>query len=297
MASYSRGKDAVRVGATAIVAGSAFLSLFGYSTNRSLTGDHSDLLVRLESAEGLMKGDPVLYRGVQVGEVRGLKFEESGAVLVETRLTQTVPLKRGSSAELVAIDIFGRQSVVLRDGGLDGEAVEDGDTIGGGRAPALTDRVEALSEQAAKFLDPRTIERVNGTLAGVDGTTRELAQFVRTATELLSGQREALDAATASAATIAENIASATDPESLGRVREDIQLAAGRLAALTARLDTTTVSAARILERLESGDGTAARLLNDPAMYEGVVAALASLDALLRDVKQNPKRYFNVSVF
>jgi phospholipid/cholesterol/gamma-HCH transport system substrate-binding protein len=49
--------------------------------------------------------------------------------------------------------------------------------------------------------------------------------------------------------------------------------------------------------KIETGDGTMGRLLNDPGVYNELRQSLARLDSLIADVKANPKRYINVKVF
>ena len=51
------------------------------------------------------------------------------------------------------------------------------------------------------------------------------------------------------------------------------------------------------LEKVNNGDGSAALLLNDRKLYESLAASSANLSALLEDIRQNPKRYINISVF
>jgi phospholipid/cholesterol/gamma-HCH transport system substrate-binding protein len=48
---------------------------------------------------------------------------------------------------------------------------------------------------------------------------------------------------------------------------------------------------------VDSGGGSAAKLLNDPGMYNDTRALLQRMDSLLADIKKNPKRYINVKVF
>src|SRR5690606_13324099 len=47
----------------------------------------------------------------------------------------------------------------------------------------------------------------------------------------------------------------------------------------------------RAAERLESGDGTLGRLLEDPALFEETQAAIATLRRMLADLQANPGRY------
>lgn len=53
----------------------------------------------------------------------------------------------------------------------------------------------------------------------------------------------------------------------------------------------------KLIAKAESGDGTLGSLINDPALYENLEQTSKNLDLLLQDLRLNPKRYINVSVF
>jgi phospholipid/cholesterol/gamma-HCH transport system substrate-binding protein len=53
----------------------------------------------------------------------------------------------------------------------------------------------------------------------------------------------------------------------------------------------------RIVSKLEKGQGTAGKLLMNDSLYVGLNKALLDLDKLLIDVRLQPKRYVNISVF
>jgi phospholipid/cholesterol/gamma-HCH transport system substrate-binding protein len=52
-----------------------------------------------------------------------------------------------------------------------------------------------------------------------------------------------------------------------------------------------------LLARVESGKGTLGRVIQDDGLYYELVVTLRDAKALLRDVRENPKRYFKVSIF
>ena len=49
--------------------------------------------------------------------------------------------------------------------------------------------------------------------------------------------------------------------------------------------------------KIDQGDGSVGKLLNDDALYESLVQASSDLAALLADIKAHPSRYVNISVF
>ncbi len=49
--------------------------------------------------------------------------------------------------------------------------------------------------------------------------------------------------------------------------------------------------------KLKTKDGTAGKLLNDREAYDKLVKMIESIDALINDLKANPKKYINLSIF
>ena len=52
-----------------------------------------------------------------------------------------------------------------------------------------------------------------------------------------------------------------------------------------------------LLEGVESGKGTAGKLLKDEALYTNIDRTIVSLNKLLTNLREHPKRYINISVF
>lgn len=297
MANYARGRNALRAGLLTGAAAVAFLALFGWLTDRGLTRDSADLYVKLATAERLRRGDPVLLRGVEVGKVRSVDFTADGGVVVRARLTRSTSLTRDATASLMALDVLGGQSLVLREGSASAPTLQDGDTLAGDAPPSLATRAEALSSQAERLVGDTTVTLVRGTLAGATEAALELQGLMADARALLAAQAKSLTTASAEAAALASNLKAATSGEELRRAVTNLEETTANLAAMTGNLNATSAALSSVLRKVDTGEGTAARLLNDPAMYERTFAALTSLEALLRDLRENPKRYVNISLF
>lgn len=297
MATFTRGRDTRAVGALVLMALLTFVALFVTLTNRTLHRNRSTLSVRFASAEGLLRGDAVLFRGVRIGEVHSLRFDSTGAVVVQVRLAQVAPLTTASTATLMPVDLFGRQAIVLRSGSRPGVPLEDGATLEGDSPPSMAGRLGAIGDRAAELIGDGTVTRVHGTLDGATQAFRDLGRLLRQADTVFDEQRVPLTDATRHAAGLAANLDAATDSAELRAIRDGLRASSGHLADATARLDSLSAELLVALDRLQRGDGTAGRLLADPGLYEHAVTTLASLDALVRDVREHPKRYINVSLF
>lgn len=64
-----------------------------------------------------------------------------------------------------------------------------------------------------------------------------------------------------------------------------------------ARLNSTAPSLAVVLGVIENGEGTAGMMLRDRARYDRAESLLGNVEALVVDLKANPKRYINLKVF
>ena len=62
-------------------------------------------------------------------------------------------------------------------------------------------------------------------------------------------------------------------------------------------LEKTLANVDKIMANLESGNGTMGKLLKDDKMYANFTKASKELELLLEDLRLNPTRYVNVSLF
>jgi phospholipid/cholesterol/gamma-HCH transport system substrate-binding protein len=69
------------------------------------------------------------------------------------------------------------------------------------------------------------------------------------------------------------------------------------LELISQKLNTSLDEVNNLLLQIESGEGTLGRMLYDDALYENLTAASQELEELLRNVKENPKRFVHFSLF
>ena len=89
----------------------------------------------------------------------------------------------------------------------------------------------------------------------------------------------------------------ALDSSSVDSVVQNLQATSQNLTMLTSDLRTTTSRLNAVLAKVDSGNGTAARLLNDPGLYNDLRALTQRLDSLTADFKAHPRKYINLEIF
>jgi len=89
-----------------------------------------------------------------------------------------------------------------------------------------------------------------------------------------------------------------TDREAeLQHALESFERSAAGLERLTTRLDSLRATLQTVSSKVDRGDGSLGKLVNDPKLYEEAKQTVAELKALIADIKANPKKYVNVKVF
>jgi len=73
--------------------------------------------------------------------------------------------------------------------------------------------------------------------------------------------------------------------------------AAQRADSLATDLSRLTQSLNRISERLEAGEGTLGKALASPALHDSLLHTVGRLDALIAEIKANPKKFVSFSLF
>jgi phospholipid/cholesterol/gamma-HCH transport system substrate-binding protein len=255
----------------------------------------------VQNAGGIRKGDPVQMKGVNIGRVRDFAIDRDGGVRITMELQHdpgyVVPadsrvsiVSGGLLQSMVAEIVPGRSDEELRDGAVL-PAVE---------APTLTGTVETLSADADTVL-LRAQQLLNTqTIASVGASAQQMQQLLVQLTALATDQRTQLNALTTSLQRSAQGlegtVAAVNQPE-LARAIARTDSMSIRLDAATGSLQQASSSLAALMQRVDNGEGTLGRLTRDDELYQNLNAAVASLNQLTTDIRQNPRKYINVSVF
>ena len=243
---------------------------------------------------GLSTNDEVQVNGLKRGSVRTVTLTRDGVVL-DLALASGITLTRDTQVTIRNIGLMG-EKVIAVDLRGSGGAWTERDTIRGGYDKGIPEVMGdvATTIVGISVLTQRLTELINATdkrgdlgvtLRRVRETSEELH---RAAVDSRKSLQVSLDNF---AATSKTTRALTADRE--GQLRQTIDSFAStaeKLDRLTGRLDSLTA-------KVDRGDGTLGKLVNDRKLYTDVTAAVDSLRSLIADVKKNPKRYFKVGLF
>ena len=284
----SRSRE-VWIGVTILVGIALFVVLYTYIRDIRWWSRGVRVHAVVADAGRVTAGVPVMLKGVDVGQVTERRILPDLRVFLTLEIEPGVPVPRDSRIELGSRSIFGEPGVTLLPG-TSAEPLERGDTLEAALEPTPTELIETLGGRATEVLTPVFI-------ADLHVAVSEFREAAASLNELLSAAAPALSTAATSlrrTATGLEKVATGPDLEataqSLALTSEQLQLMATGLSGSAQRLES-------ILAKVDAGEGSLGRLVNDPALYEDLRAVAASYRNLADDIRQNPKRYVNVSVF
>ena len=317
----------VLVGVALIVGGALWLGGTGWGqTQRSLTA-------RFQDVGQLRSGNNVTVRGVSVGRVESVELTAEGGVDVRMWLREEAPVPDRPVAVLRPSSLFGQWEVSIvpgssvRDvdpdtmprpeGGIPGYSQSDFAQMSEFTADiaenlsVITDRLElAFNEESAENLASsiENFERASQELVGLVQQQRqgvgafaedmgEAGATVRQAAAKLDSTLGRLERATeeGEVRSIFDNTEEAA--ASLNELTGELRTTTARLNRVLARADTTFTGAQQMVDRVNRGEGALGRFVHDTALYERTAATLSQLRALLEDLRENPKRYFQLSIF
>jgi phospholipid/cholesterol/gamma-HCH transport system substrate-binding protein len=273
------------------VAGTIWLARGGLSSGY-------EMYTRFPWGAGLKNGQPVLLAGVNIGFVKAVKLDPNGTLVVTLAINNEYQVPTGTTAAVEPNGIFGDQLIALTPVRAVSTYMAKGDTIPIGKGTPTTGERLAKADSIAIDVESITAAVRNefvsgGGIADLRKVTGEMAALVAQLGQIATAQsRELTITQQKLRATLA-----AVDSSSVDSTMRSIRTSAANVAAITEELQHAQSQVRSMLTKLDSGTGTAGKLLNDPTIYARLDSLLMRLDSLAIDVKANPRRYINLRVF
>lgn len=268
-------------------------------------GKDLTLYVATDDAASVAEGSVVMLRGVPVGAVEEVRLVESGVVI---RLTAS-PESRLPSDTHASIETAGflGQMVVDLVPGSSPDDLASGDTIPARVLPGLTGLADQLGGQATDVLDRTRRLLSDGLIASVETGAGAFAGTMTELEAMLDRQSQTLEQLIESLAGMSAQLSAATDGPELERTVANIDSLAARLSAASEQFGASSEALASILQKIDTGEGSMGKLLNDPVLYDRMAAAMENMQAateeialLTKDIREQPQRYLaglKISVF
>lgn len=269
---------------------------------------------------GLEVSSPVIINGYKIGIVKTIELESngSGRLVVEVVLNDAdVAVPKDSQLKIYDSDFFGGKAIqiVLGDSTV---MASSKDTLAAviekGLAESLKNQIDPLKQKSTEIFQgvdsvlaslqrtlnnsgaeglptlfnslQRTMNNLESTSANLNllvanngGKVSEIISNAQTLTNTLKANNEQIDAAI-------KNISQFTD--TLSRIR---------LTTTLYKVDQAMGHFEKVMAKVNSGQGSLGKLVNNDSLHHELVNATHSLDLLLDDMRNHPKNYVGFSLF
>lgn len=287
-------KKELLVGAVGIIALLLIYLMINFFKGINLFKDGDTYYVKFNNIGQISSSSPVYLNGFKAGNVQHISYDYDNIenLIVTIEIDKRLRLPGGSYAEINNHMLGGSDISIIT--GKDEGFITPGDTIKGrlnkGVMGEMGDVVPTINTMIPKI--DSILVSLNRILASpaLDATIENSAQL----TESLKTTTNELNS------LLANDIPQIT--ERIVKIEEDIlavssQLSEADYKKIVASLEGTIANLESITSTLDKGEGTAGKLLKDDALYNKLDSTCEAANALLTDLKKNPKRYVHFSIF
>jgi len=285
---------------------SIFLFIWGYNflKGKDLFDSSTRVYVVYDNVAGLVNSAPVTLNGLSIGKVNSINIQPDGKLLVEMQITTDFPIAKSSFAEIYDSGLVGGRQIAIKPNFQDKDYIKTGDYLKAssklGLTDALAQQLEPLQYKVQKLLDnadvlftnvneildERTKQNLKNSIAELNKTLSEFSVASKNINEMIADNKSKINSTMTSFDKTAANFSKMSD-----------SLAKANLGQTVKNLEKTLANVDKIMTDIEQGKGTMGKLMKDDAMYNNFTNTSKELELLLQDVRLNPTRYVNVSVF
>ena len=241
-----------------VLAGMAFLllTLYMIGKNRNLLGSTFIVKAVVTNVNGLLPGNNVRFKGIDVGTVKSINVANDTSIYVSMAIDEKMKpyLKRNAIASIGTDGLMGNKLVNINSDGGESELLQEGDIISS-QPPIETD--EML----------RTLNTTNNNLERITGNLYEITVKLNSSESLWT--------------LLSDTV-----------MTQDLKLTTLNLRKSAANTADITGVAKRIVLRLESGQGIAYQLFTDTTISQQLSSSLQKLEeasiqtsAMMQDLK------------
>lgn len=293
---------------TAILVISAILLfIWGYSylKGKDLFTNYKTVYVEYDNVEGVVKSAAVTLNGLIVGTISNISLNHTtGKILVELQLKTDFPISKSSLAAIYEPGFIAGKQIAIYPNFDDKSIIVDGDKLQGvikaGLTESLKEKLVPLQEKFEKLIlnSDKLVVGFNNVLdaqgqADLKNSLSELRKTIEQFHKASSSVNTILDDNKGQINGVVSNFKKISSDFS--KISDSLNKA--NLGQTAKNLEKTLASVDKIMANLQAGNGSIGKLLTDDELYKNLEKTSKELELLLEDVRLNPTRYVNVSVF
>jgi len=285
----------VRIGLAFVVAIALFIYGANFLKGIDLFSPTKTYYLTYDNLDGLVVSNGVFIKGYKVGQVKDIQydFKKEHPFTVEIIVNDDIEIPEGSVAYLYDASMLGGKGInlVFSDSkqyhkNKDNLTTDVEVGLFGQIAEVVSDLRKTVADADSAIQSVNNLlnsEEIKNVMANVDGTMRDVKSMTTHLDYMIKVKFP----------PIINNVDS---------VVSDVQIVTSQLREADYKkimigLDTTMQNLQGLTEKINSPDGTIGQLLTNKSLYDKIDQTVESANALVVDLKANPKRYVHFSVF
>jgi phospholipid/cholesterol/gamma-HCH transport system substrate-binding protein len=298
----------LKTGIVAVIIIAVFVWGYNFLKGQNLfDGNTRYFKVEYSNIAGVSKSSLVTINGLKVGKVVDIEFnqEESkkGHLIVSFTVEKEFEFSKKSVIKIYSPSPLGGSNLAIIPV-YDNDIAVSGDTLIGELESSLFTSIgerldplqaklehvivsaDSLFKNFNKILDTRTRESLKLSVADLGATIKEVKKMMLSVNSVVDSTATEIKFTVTNTKKITENLVKVSDT-----------LANANIGGIIKKAEVTLNSVNLLLENIHSGKGTLGKLVTDDKLYNNLTAMSKELEELLREMKENPKRFVHFSMF
>jgi len=282
-----------------------FIFGFKYLKGSSLLDNEINVHTLYADVEGLVVGANVTINGLNVGKVKKIDFDENfEKIKVSFSLRSDLTFSNQSIAQLYEAGLIGGKAIAILPDYSAARPVQNDDVLPSTIKPGLTELVnqqiaplqnkleglltsaDSLFAGVSNVLNYNTQNNLKLALEGVTQSIDNVNKLSNSLSRVVNSNEKVFNSTLSHLEHTTNNLAILSD-----------SLKQMPLASTVQHLEKTTAQIQQLVEKMEKGEGSLGKLLNEETLYNKLLYSAEALEALLVDLKSHPKRYVHFSIF
>jgi len=301
----------VKIGIIVTVAIAVVIWGLNFLKGKNILKPANDYYVLYKDVGGLDKNAKVFYKGLRIGQVDNIHFNDDGTenLIVVMSINKPYKLPYNSIAEVYSADLLGTKAIRIIGTELS-QKHKPGDTLLTSVSPGLDqqikDQIIPLKDKAENL-----IETIDSLIKGLNYIFDEQAKNslhesilnLESSTghldEMLTDDGK-LTRMINNIESISSNIQSNNDEiaDAISNISSlSDSLAGSELRSAINRVNESLDQTHQILQKINKGEGNIGLLVNNDSLYYNLESLSGEIDRLMKDLQENPKKYIHISVF
>lgn len=310
-----------KIGVVVVCAIGTFIWGVSFLKGSNLFSDRQYLYAVYPKIDNLIIGSPLQINGYKIGQVKSISLLQQGdhtGILVKFLITEEVEIPKGSIAKAVSADLLGTKAVEIIYNNKSKEFVKSGDTLVAeteqglkesfnkqlaplqAKAEHLISEIDTVMTVVGQVLNTKTRDNIDRSFEGVKKAILSLEQTAYKLDDMVASEKPKVDAVLTNLSGISSNLN--RNEAKINNILNNFStlsdsLAKSQLKTAVASADATLKELNSLMLKINQGQGTLGKLAKNDSLYNNLNKSAEDLDKLLKDLKENPKRYVHFSLF